>query len=198
MYCELEWETADKPCSCYIVPPRSTLRKRVREDEKPLSGLDVGDLLKGAKRVKISRNNAIPEFKQRLQEPENLEVVKDAAEQMFSIIEDMIRHSLGDKNYEQAIACLNVLKREMIAFEEPVLFNTFLVNLKRRILDNELGGDRREMWWLLRKSRMGLIEKKVSEHSDVDEQEARKVSPIVIRLIHLIRNWFSDCPSFYI
>lgn len=168
-----------KPSSS--VPPRSTLRKRAREDEKPLSGLDVGDLLKGAKRVKISRNNAIPEFKQRLQEPENLEVVKDAAEQMFSIIEDMIRHSLGNKNYEQVIACLDALKKELIAFEEPALYNAFLVNLKHKILHEELGGDRREMWWLMRKNKVGLIEKKASEHSEVDEEEARKVSPIVNR-----------------
>jgi len=38
------------------------------------------------------------------------------------------------------------------------------------------GGDRREMWWKVKKARLGLIDKKTSEVSDVSEEDAQAVS----------------------
>ena len=59
------------------------------------------------------------------------------------------------------------MKDELIAYEEPSLYNDFLRHLKRTILQNELAGDRRELWWLIRRSNIGLIEKSMSELSNV-------------------------------
>ncbi|KLJ05752.1 ATP-dependent DNA helicase II subunit 2 [Blastomyces silverae] len=158
------------------VPPKAKGRKRDRDTDKPLSGLNVEELLQTEKRVKISADNAIPEFKQLLVSSQDLDAVKDAVKQMSAIIESQIRHSLGDANYDRAVEGLGTMKEELVAFEEPALYNDFIRGLKAKLLANDLGGDRREMWWYIRKNRLGLIDKKLSELSDVTEEEARAVS----------------------
>ncbi|QSS63425.1 Ku family DNA helicase [Histoplasma capsulatum] len=160
-------------CFLIAVPPKAKGRKRDREIDKPLSGLNVQELLQTEKRVKISPDNAIPEFKQSLVSSQDIDAVKDAVKQMSSIIESQIRHSLGDANYDRAIEGLGTMKEELVAFEEPALYNDFIRNLKTKLLGNDLGGDRREMWWYIRKNRLGLIDKRLSELSDVTEEEAR-------------------------
>ena len=57
-------------------------------------------------------------------------------------------------------------------------YNDFLRRLKKTILRNELAGDRRGLWWLIRGSNVGLIEESMSELSNVTqaEQEARPQS----------------------
>ncbi|KAL3474173.1 SPOC like C-terminal domain-containing protein [Aspergillus californicus] len=155
------------------VPPKAKGRKRARETEKPLSGLDVDSLLNQEKRVKISPNNAIPEFKQTLAAAENIETTKDAVGQMRSIIEDQIRHSLGDANYDRVTEGLGVVREELISYEEPALYNEFIKELKEKVLKEKLGGDRKELWWLIRRGRLGLIDKAQSELSKVTEDEAK-------------------------
>ncbi|KAL1971063.1 hypothetical protein VTN77DRAFT_14 [Rasamsonia byssochlamydoides] len=156
------------------VPPKAKGRKRDREADKPLSGLDVDELLRREKRTKISPNNAIPEFKQTLAYAETIDAVRDAVNQMESIIENQIRSSFGDANYDRVIEELGVLREELIAYEEPGLYNDFLRRLKEKILSDELGGDRRELWWLIRRKKIGLIDKTVSERADVSDQEAKE------------------------
>lgn len=158
------------------VPPKVKGRKRDREAEKPLSGLDVDELLHREKRAKISPDNAIPEFKQMLASAENIEAVGDAVKQMSAIIENQIRHSLGDANYDRVIEELGVMRDELVGYEEPVLYNNLIRQLKDKILKEELGGDRRVLWWLIKRSRVGLIDNKLSERSEVTEEEAREVS----------------------
>ena len=68
---------------------------------------------------------------------------------------------------------LRVLRDEMIDLEEPMIYNHFIKDLKQKLLTEKLGGDRREMWWEIRKAKLGLIEKNVSEHSNVREEEAK-------------------------
>ncbi|KAL3442518.1 SPOC like C-terminal domain-containing protein [Aspergillus insuetus] len=155
------------------VPPKAKGRKRAREPEKPLSGLDVDSLLSQEKRIRISPNNAIPEFKQTLAHAENIETTKDAVKQMRAIVEDQIKHSLGDANYDRVIEGLGVIREELISYEEPGLYNEFLRELKEKILKERLGGDRRELWWLLKRSKLGLIDQKQSELSDVTEEDAK-------------------------
>ncbi|OJD25492.1 hypothetical protein ACJ73_03141 [Blastomyces percursus] len=151
-------------------------RKRDRDTDKPLSGLNVEELLQTEKRAKISTDNAIPEFKQLLVSSQDLDAVKDAVKQMSAIIESQIRHSLGDANYDRVVEGLGTMKEELVAFEEPALYNDLIRGLKAKLLGNDLGGDRREMWWYIRKNRLGLIDRKLSELSDVTEEEARAVS----------------------
>ncbi|XRM38234.1 ATP-dependent DNA helicase yku80 [Aspergillus tubingensis] len=155
------------------VPPKTKGTKRSRETEKPLSGLDVDALLHQEKRTKISPNNAIPEFKQTLSQAENIDTIKNAVKQMSTIIEDQIRHSLGDVNYPRVAEGLVVMREELIDYEEPALYNDFLKQLKEKLLKEELGGDRRELWWLLRRSKLGLIDKGESDRSEVEEEEAK-------------------------
>ncbi|OJJ03536.1 hypothetical protein ASPVEDRAFT_737011 [Aspergillus versicolor CBS 583.65] len=155
------------------VPPKAKGRKRAREPEKPLSGLDVDALLNQEKRVKISPNNAIPEFKQTLAQAETIETTKDAVKQMRSIIEDQIRHSFGDANYDRVTEGLGTIREELISYEEPSLYNEFMKQLKEQILKEKLGGDRRELWWLIKRSKLGLIDQGQSELSAVTEEEAK-------------------------
>ena len=68
---------------------------------------------------------------------------------------------------------LKVLRDEMVDLEEPAIYNDFIKDLKQKLLTEKLGGDRREMWWEIRKTKLGLIEKSASEQSNVFEEEAK-------------------------
>ena len=157
------------------MPPKVKGRKRNREVDKPLSGLNVDDLFRQQrKRVKISPENAIPEFKQMLARAEDIEHVKDAVNQMASIVENQIKDSFGDNNYARVVEELGVMRSELTELEEPVLYNEVLRQLKKKIMAEELDGDRREMWWSIRRNRVGLIDKRMSNVSDVSEEEAKE------------------------
>jgi len=150
-------------------------RKRNREVDKPLSGLNVDNLFRQQpKRTKISPENAIPEFKQMLARAEDIEDIKDAAKQMSSIVEHQIEDSFGGSNYARAVEQLGVMRSELTEMEEPVLYNDVLRSLKKKIMAEGLGMDQREMWWAIRKNRMGLIDKRISSVSDVTEEEAKE------------------------
>lgn len=157
------------------MPPKAKGRKRNRDVDKPLSGLDIDELLHREKRAKISPSNAIPEFKQMLATAETVEAIKDATNQMQKIIEDHIRTSFGDSNYDRVVEELGVLREELVDYEEPDLYNEFVQPLKEKILKEKLGGDRQELWWLIRRSKIGLIDKAASDRSEVTEEEAKQV-----------------------
>jgi ATP-dependent DNA helicase 2 subunit 2 len=145
--------------------------------EKPLSGLDVEALLGREKRIKISPENAIPEFKQMLATTEDPNGIRDAAKQMATIVHSIIEHSVGDSGYGRAIEAVRVMKEELMDLEEPGIFNDFIRDLKTRILnEKDLGGDRRDLWWKIRGNKLGLIDKKMSSLSTVSEEEAKEVS----------------------
>lgn len=174
------------------MPPKAKGRKRNREADKPLSGLDVDALLHKGKRAKISPENAIPEFKQALSATEDIEAVSGVVKQMSTIIEDQIRHSLGDANYDRVIEEVGVMRDELVAYEEPKLYNDFARQLKDKILKEELGGDRRELWWLIRRSKLGLIDKSMSEQSDVSEEEAKEASFLLLDSLYTPANGHSS------
>jgi ATP-dependent DNA helicase 2 subunit 2 len=88
-----------------LVPPRAK-GKRGKDAIVPLSGLDVDALL--SKKPKISRDNAIPEFKQMLKTTTDDKVLEDAAKQMGNIIREQISDSTGSSWYDQAIANMRV------------------------------------------------------------------------------------------
>lgn len=95
---------------------------------------------------------------------------------MAGIIENLIRHSLGDANYDRVIEGLGTMRDELVDYEEPAAYNDFLRKLKEKILGEELGGDRKELWWLIRRKKLGLIDKEMSERSEVEAKEAKEVS----------------------
>lgn len=156
------------------VPPKVQSRKRNRNEIKPLSGLDVGALLGNnkSKKIKITRENPIPEFKQALDTADSEEASRDAVKQLSTVIEAQIKDSFGDIAYGKVVEELGVMRSEMIEMDEPGLYNGFVKTLKGKLLGEELGGDRRDMWYEIRKNKLGLIEKKSSDYSSVDEEEA--------------------------
>lgn len=175
------------PTYIVAVPPKSQSRKAYlnrKQQEQPLSGLDVNALLssgpsaKKAKKAKITPENAVPEFKRIAMNADNVEGIKDAVSQFGGIISTWVTHSLGDSEYQRALEALGTMREECIQVEEPEIFNAFLRNFKKALAGGGLGGDRREMWAVLRSGRAGLIDKRASPHSGVSEEEARQVIPL--------------------
>ncbi len=160
----------------FLVPPKLKGRKRTRDQVKPLSGLNVDELLGREKRTRISASNAIPEFKQLLATTEDLNAIQDLSHQMSEIIISQIKHSLGDNNYGRAVENLRVMREELTALEEPGVYNEFLRELKGKIFAGELNGERKDMWYEIRRNRLGLIDRRLSPLSDVTEEMARLVS----------------------
>ncbi|KAH7272818.1 SPOC like C-terminal domain-containing protein [Fusarium solani] len=147
--------------------------KRGREAVKPISGLDVDALLgEEERKEEIDPDNAVPEFKQMLAATEEVAQIEEAAKQMGAIITTFITESFGDAKYARAMECLGVMREELTNLEEPGLYNTFVRDMKKQLLSGDLGGDRRDFWFKVRWSRMGLIDKKQSEVSTVSSEEA--------------------------
>ena len=165
------------------VPAKAQSRKRARNEVKPLSGLDVGALLtqrpktsnnQSSSSAKISAQNPIPEFKQALDNVGSPAAIRDLAQQFGRIIETRISESFGDMQYPRVLEELGVLRAEMVENEEPKAWNDFVRQLKTKLLSEQLGGDRKDMWHAIRRQRLGLLDKKASESSSVDEEEAQR------------------------
>ena len=160
-----------------LVPPKVQGRRRNRNEVKPLSGLNVEALLGGdQKKAKVSAQNAIPDFKRLLDSAESIDALRDAAQQLGKIIEGRIKDSFGNIAYARALDEIKTLREEMTEMEEPALFNDFARQLKRKLLAEELGGNRKDFWWEFRKSKLGLVDKKATETSDATEEDAKSVS----------------------
>jgi ATP-dependent DNA helicase 2 subunit 2 len=177
--CEPALKAVIKAADVKRVPPRQKGRKRGRDVEKPLSGLDIDALLNtGVKRAKLSAANAIPEFKQLIETADSIEALKSGVDQLGSIIEGYIRTSTGDVNYERATEAIGVMRGEMVEMEEPEMYNDFIKRLKKGLLANEYGTGRKDMWWKIRRNKLGLIDKKTSDISEVTEAEVEEVSSL--------------------
>ncbi|PHH89096.1 hypothetical protein CDD83_6639 [Cordyceps sp. RAO-2017] len=155
------------------VPPKAKGRRQ-RESVKPLSGLDVDALLGEKKKGQVSRENAVPDFKQAVASTEDISQIEDAAKQLGAIIRSLITDSFGDSTYAQALECIGVMRDELTQMEEPGVYNSFVRDLKKGLLSGALGGDRRDFWYTLRCSRLGLIDKSQSEMSDVSSDQAEE------------------------
>ena len=158
------------------VPPKVKGRgKRQRtERDKPLSGLDVDELLGNPKRVKIESNNLIPSFKQALAATDDLEAIQDAADGLAKEVRSLITNSVGESAYGRALEAIRVMRDEITELEEPEIYNTFIRDLKSDILGGKLNGNRRDMWWRIKGSKYGLVDQKRSLVSDVTEAEATR------------------------
>ena len=71
---------------------------------------------------------------------------------------------------------MRVIREEMIEIEEPGVYNSILRRLKEKLVKGELGGERKDFWYEIRKNRLGLVDKNASERSDVEEDKAKEVS----------------------
>lgn len=185
------------------VPPKAK-SKRKRETAKPLSGLDVDALLSAQpKRPRlVTRENAIPEFKQTLASAMDMDRIREASDQMGEVICGLVTDSFGDSMYERAIEAMGVMRTELIELDEPDIYNSFLRDFKTRLLAGELGGDRREIWWKVRTSQLGLVDQSQSELSKVTSEEAQEVCGIPLpcrfcRIYLASPTPFLPRPSFY-
>ncbi|KAL9087556.1 MAG: hypothetical protein Q9159_003572 [Coniocarpon cinnabarinum] len=162
------------------VPPKSMSRRNFRgkkDQEAPRSGLDVTALLgerSAANQRRISPQNAIPEFKQMMDGAEDIETVRDGVKQFGDIIRQWITQSMGDSNYGRVLEGIGLMRRECIELEEAGTFNDLMRDLKQELFEEKLGGDRRELWWQLRISKLSLIEKGAAPEGGVEEDEARQ------------------------
>lgn len=151
-------------------------RRRNRNEVKPLSGLNVEALLGGDKKnAKVSAQNAIPDFRRLIDSADTVEAIRDAAKQLGDIVEKRVTESFGDIAYGRAIEEIGVLREDMMEMEEPVIYNEFAKSLKRKLLSEELGGNRKDFWWEFRKSKLGLIDQKASSASEITEEVAKSV-----------------------
>lgn len=157
------------------VPPKAKGKRR-RDAVKPISGLDVDALLGDTKKGQITPENAVPDFKHALEVADTEEALEDAAKQMGAIIRTLVSDSFGDSKYSRAIECCGVMREELINMDEPKLYNAFARDLKKNLLSGSLGGDRRDFWFQIRSSRLGLVDTEQSETSDVSTGEADEVS----------------------
>ncbi|KAJ6785724.1 hypothetical protein PWT90_07098 [Aphanocladium album] len=155
------------------VPPKAKGRRN-REAIKPISGLDVDALLGEDSKGQITPENAVPDFKRAMATSEEITDIQNAAKQMGEIIESLVTDSFGDSKYAQAVECIGVMREELINMEEPEMYNNFVRELKKSLLSGALGGDRRDFWFKLRWSRLGLIEQSQSDVSKVTAEEAEE------------------------
>lgn len=168
-----------------LAPPKGK-GKRPDNTYHAVSGNAV-DLLDGllevgrvSKRKKISKNNAIPEFKQVVQalaSANDEEAISEAVKDMERVIHSLIKESTGDSNYDQALEQIGVLREQMFNYEIPELYNRFLRDLKTKIKSGALGEGRKDLWWRVRyPGKLGLITMEQLDPSDVTAEEAKKVS----------------------
>ncbi|KAL9049711.1 MAG: hypothetical protein Q9206_005394 [Seirophora lacunosa] len=156
------------------VPPKVQGRRRNRNEVKPLSGLDVEALLgSNKKKTRISAQNAIPDFRQMVNTTDSIDGIREAAQQLGGVIEARIRDSFGDIAYARSLEEIGVMREELTELEEPEMYNSFAKALKRKLLAEELGGNRKDFWWEFRKSKLGLIDQRTLEASTVPEEEAK-------------------------
>lgn len=165
---------ASPPAHQTSVPAKAQAKRVKKDTVKPLSGLDIDSLLgQSRKKTAISKENAIPEFKQALATAADDASIETAARQMSDIIRKLIQESFADLQYGQAAENLRVMRNELIDLEVPAVYNKFVRALKKSILSGELDGDRREMWFKhIVGGRLGLIAKDESEVSDVTAADA--------------------------
>ncbi|KAH0286669.1 putative Ku family DNA helicase [Aureobasidium namibiae CBS 147.97] len=158
------------------VQPKSKSKKGRRDVPKPLSGLDVTALLSAqGGTVKISPQNAVPEFRQLLDRGSH-EDVESAFQQLGKIVRDLIRNSVGGSGYARALEATRVMREEATDLEVPDHYNEWMKKLKTEILKEELNGDRKDMWFMIRANRMGLIQSKEcgASGAGVGEDEAKE------------------------
>lgn len=139
-------------------------------------------LLGGERKGKVTAENAVPDFKNALDAAASVEEIEDAAKQLGAIIRDLITESFGDSKYDRAMESFGVLREELINLEEPHIFNNFVKDLKKSLLSGALGGDRRDFWFKIRYSKLGLIDKLESEASDVKAEESEQVCIAIYQL----------------
>jgi ATP-dependent DNA helicase 2 subunit 2 len=178
--------------------PAKVKGKRNREAITPLSNLDVDALLGPERRRKISKDNAVAEFKQMLaaQVPDDINTVREAAEQMGEITRNLMKQlkdvtTGGERIFERATENMKIMREEMLEYEDPESYNNFIRCLKKDFMNGRFGDNRREMWWDIKKASLGLIDNELDPKSEVSVAEAAEVCDIYSPVTKIDADWIT-------
>ncbi|CAG8951924.1 hypothetical protein HYFRA_00005729 [Hymenoscyphus fraxineus] len=156
------------------VPAKKKGKRFTRETKAPLSGLDVDDLLNRETPQEITKENAIPAFKQRLRLTKSDKEIGVAVKKMDAVICDIIKESTLENGYARALENVRVVREEMVLLEQWEIYNDFIKELKMKILGEKLGVNRRSFFLSIKTAKLGLIDERLVDHSPVTEEEATK------------------------
>lgn len=140
--------------------------KEIEEEvkEKP------GDMF-GPEEVKdISVVNPIEDFTKMINERRR-DRVSEAIGKMKNIIGRFIKESLQESTYDSALKCLIALRDSCVKEDEPIEFNDFLWELKKKCSQ----GKHKKVWDMIKKKKITLITKEESINSLVAIPEAEQV-----------------------
>jgi len=152
-----------------------------KEPPKPISSLDVDDLLhqdEHRSKKRIDPKNAIPEFKQVLQavsgDMTDIDAVRDACQQLQEIIHTLIKTSVGTMKNKQSLELIRIMREECYDKGVEEIFNDFIRDLKKKLLSEELNGDRTDMWFDIRRDKQGLILKTDDNPGGASKEEVEE------------------------
>ncbi|KPI34965.1 ATP-dependent DNA helicase II subunit 2 [Cyphellophora attinorum] len=159
------------------IPPKQRGRRSKRESAKPIGDLDVDALFNTtnghSSKKTISADNAIPEYKRAMDRAETEDQHRDLTQQMFSLVEHLVKKSFGDSNYARAVEMLGVVREELYENERAGMWREFLTGFRDKVKGGKLGGDREEFWWAVRKAKLGLIMKDEGRRRGEEDEEVR-------------------------
>ncbi|KAF4548829.1 ATP-dependent DNA helicase II subunit 2-like protein [Elsinoe fawcettii] len=149
------------------VPPKTRAKRGRAPPPAPMSGLDIDALLSSSstpdvRKVKgrIDPRNAVPEFKQMFDLASRTgrdEEVTSCFDQMGTVIEGLVRDSVGDAGYGRAVEGMAALREAGEEMEFFDWWNGWVRGFKGKVLREELGVERREFWFLVRRMGLGLL-----------------------------------------
>lgn len=99
--------------------------------------------------------------------------IETIGSQFSAVIEKHITTSFGVQNYKRVQEEMRLLRTEMMAMEEPALWNEWARKVKRKMLDGEMGGDRKELWFQIRRAGLGLVDKDQSGKEVATAEECK-------------------------
>ena len=135
-----------------------------------MSGLNIKELLSTRrKKNEIAKENAIPEFKQMIENAEKDEDIVRATSHMAKLVRQNLQSSTGNANDEVVFSHMRAFRDEMVDIDMPEIYNDFCKDLKKRIFNEEFG-DQRNFWAAFKFQKLGLI--RGTGDSEVTEQEA--------------------------
>eukprot|EP00826_Nyctotherus_ovalis_P009704 TRINITY_DN12568_c0_g2_i1.p2 TRINITY_DN12568_c0_g2~~TRINITY_DN12568_c0_g2_i1.p2 ORF type:complete len:299 (+),score=98.58 TRINITY_DN12568_c0_g2_i1:1496-2392(+) len=121
----------------------------------------------------ISVVNPIKDFQKMINE-RHRDRVSEAIGKMKNIVKRFINESLKESTYENALECLMALRDSCVKEDEPIEFNDFLWELKKKCSR----GEHKKVWNMIRKNKITLITKEESINSLIAVSEAEKVTSI--------------------
>lgn len=140
-----------------------------------MSGLDVELLLNRETPREITKQDAIPAFKERINTTDSEEDIVTAIQEMSAVICDLVKNSTGDSGYARALENTRIVREEMVDLDHAKEYNDFIRDLKQKVLGRELGEGRNRFFWEIKTARLGLIDNTALENSDVTEEDAKQV-----------------------